>query len=128
MEIGSIFLHLGFNFKFTMKAIKTFAAIALISGSVFSGLTSFTASSADNSSAERMKGNIEFKIVNNSGADWKYCANGGHNTISKGTTKTMSYSEGTELKYIDKGNCGGSWLKVSSSMNGKTYKLSELMN
>lgn len=112
-----------------MKAIKTFAAAALISAGVFSGLTSFTAVSSGKTPAESKKANIEFKIVNNNGEDWKYCANGGHNTISKSTTKTMSYSEGTELKYVDKGgNCGGVWLKVTSSMSGKTYKLSELMN
>ncbi len=111
-----------------MKTIKKLAAIALISAGVFSGLTSFTSVSSDNTSVEKMKGNIEFKIVNDSDADWKYCANGGHNTISKGTTKSMSFSDGTDLKYVSNGNCGGSWLKVNSSMSGKTYKLSQLMN
>jgi hypothetical protein len=75
--------------------------------------------------AELKKGNIEFKITNDLGSEFKYCVNGGHNYISSGSVKSFSYPDGQEFKYIDGGNCGKTWFKASSSMHGKSYKLSE---
>lgn len=95
-----------------------------MSTGIVMGLASFT--TVNRTSIENYKGNISFKIVNDWNADYKFCANGGHNTISKGTTRTMSYSEGTEIKYVENGNCGLTWFKVTSAMDGKTFKLSEL--
>lgn len=108
-----------------MKTLRKITAAAFICGGLFTGLTSFT-SLNERTSSELRKGNIEFRIINDSNADYVYCANGGHNTISKGTTKVMSFSEGTELKHVSSGSCGSTWFKVTSSMGGKTFKLSEL--
>ena len=108
-----------------MKKFKNLAVVLLVASSLFFGLTSFVQPTEKLSNA-LMKGNIEFKIVNDNGNDFKFCANGGHNTISKGTTKTMSYPVGTEIKYVDGGNCGGTWFKVTSEMNGKTFKISQM--
>jgi hypothetical protein len=69
---------------------------------------------------------IDFKIENNTGAEFNYCVNGGHNYINNGSTKSFSYSEGQDFYYIEGGNCGKLWFKVSSSMSGKTYKVTDL--
>lgn len=76
--------------------------------------------------SEIKKGNIEFKITNDLGSEFKYCVNGGHNYISSGSVKSFSYPDGQEFKYIEGSNCGKTWFKVTSGMHGKSYKLSEL--
>lgn len=83
--------------------------------------TSLTANTA-----REALGNIDFKIENNTGAEFKYCVNGGHNYINKGATKSFSYSVGQEFKYIDGSNCGKTWFKVESGMAGKTFKVTDL--
>lgn len=77
-------------------------------------------------SPNKSMGNIDFKVENNTGAEFKYCVNGGHNYILKGATKSFSYSVGQEFKYIDGSNCGKTWFKVRSDMAGKTFKVSDL--
>ncbi len=76
--------------------------------------------------AKNSLSNIDFKIENNTGAEFKYCVNGGHNYINKGATKSFSYSVGQEFKYIDGSNCGKTWFKVKSDMAGKTFKVGDL--
>jgi hypothetical protein len=71
------------------------------------------------------RGNIDFKIDNNTGSEFKYCVNGGHNYISAGSTKSFSYSVGQDFNYIDGSSCGKLWFEVTSDMAGKTYKLSD---
>jgi hypothetical protein len=108
-----------------MKNIKRLALVSFLVSGFFFGLTSFSNISKNNEIVLK-KGNIDFKIVNDNGNDFKYCANGGHNTISKGTTKSMSFPAGTEIKYVDGSNCGHTWFKVTSEMNGKTFKISQM--
>lgn len=79
-----------------------------------------------NSTANEVLGNIEFRIENNTGAEFKYCVNGGHNYINKGATKVFSYAVGQEFKYIDGSNCGKTWFKVESGFAGKTFKVTDL--
>jgi hypothetical protein len=111
--------------RLAMKNLKRITISALLSTVVFIGLTSFQSKHVKLESIA-FKSNIEFKIENDFGKDFQYCANGGHNTISKSTTKTMSYPVGTEIKYIDGGNCANTWFKVTSEMNGKTFKISQM--
>ncbi|HYG51834.1 MAG TPA: hypothetical protein VD905_13075 [Flavobacteriales bacterium] len=73
-----------------------------------------------------VSGNIDFKIENNTGAEFNYCVNGGHNYISNGSTKSFSYSVGQDFYYIENSNCGKQWFEVSSDMQGKTYKVTDL--
>lgn len=73
-----------------------------------------------------VRGNIDFKIENNTGAEFKYCVNGGHNYINAGSTKSFSYSVGQDFYYIEGSNCGKQWFEVSSDMAGKTYKVTDL--
>ena len=101
--------------------ISAFATLVFV-GAL--GIQSFTSSEA--ASSAKVLSNIEFKVINDSSSEYKYCVNGGHNYISAGASKGFSYSEGTELKKLDGSNCGGLWFKVTSSMHGKSYKLSEL--
>jgi hypothetical protein len=108
-----------------VKNIKKIALVSFLVSGFFFGLTSFSNPSKSNEIVAE-KSNIEFKIINDNGNDFKYCANGGHNTISKGTTKSMSFPVGTEIKYVDGGNCGNTWFKVTSEMNGKTFKISQM--
>lgn len=114
-----------------MKLLKVLAAICLTAG-FFLSVTSFNASHDHNRYAKSLvkkheSGNVEFKITNNTSAEFKYCVNGGHNYISSGSTKSFSYSSGQEFYYIEGSSCGKQWFEVSSDMNGKDYKLTDLL-
>lgn len=108
-----------------MKNFKRLTLVTMLASGFIFGLTSFVNVQKTNSIEVKM-GNIEFKIINDNGNDFKYCVNGGHNTMSKGTTKSMSYPVGTDIKYVDNGNCASTWFKVTSEMNGKTFKISQM--
>lgn len=105
------------------KLIKISAFVTLIFAGAL-GIQSFTSTPV--ASSEKVLGNIEFKVINDTSSEYKYCVNGGHNYISAGASKGFSYSEGTEVKYLDGSNCGSVWFKVTSSMHGKSFKVTEL--
>lgn len=105
-----------------MKRLIKITAFALVLGAGAFTIQSFTIST---SKVEKIN-NVEFKVINDTGSEYKYCVNGGHNYISAGASKGFSYSEGTEIKHIDGSNCGNTWFKVTSSMHGKSFKISEL--
>jgi hypothetical protein len=100
--------------------ISAFATLAFVGAF---GIQSFTST---RTTSENVLGNIEFKVINDTSSEYKYCVNGGHNYISAGASKGFSYSEGTEIKHLDGSNCGALWFKVTGSMHGKSIKLSEL--
>jgi hypothetical protein len=106
--------------------MKNLFAIAAISAGIILGTSSFT-SRTSKVSSETVMGNVDFKITNNTSAEFKYCVNGGHNYISSGSTKAFSYSAGQDFYLIDGSNCGKQWFEVSSDMNGKEYKLTDLL-
>lgn len=99
---------------------------SFVAGALVIGLASFTNSASKAHDSHLSKGNIEFKITNNLGSEFKYCVNGGHNYISSGSTKSFSYGVGQDFYYIEGSNCGKQWFEVTSAMHGKEYKLSEL--
>lgn len=107
--------------------MKKLLLISFASIGLLFGIASFTTS---NKTAKKTEiaptSNIDFKITNDSGSEFKYCVNGGHNYISKGSTKSFSYSVGQDFYYIEGSNCGKQWFEVTSAMSGKSYKLSEL--
>lgn len=105
-----------------MKKLIKITAFAVVLAAGALTVQSFTSSSTK---VEKLS-NVEFKVINDTGAEYKYCVNGGHNYISAGASKGFSYSEGTEIKHIDGSNCGKTWFKVTSSMHGKSFKISEL--
>ncbi|AEA43302.1 hypothetical protein [Fluviicola taffensis] len=105
------------------KLIKISAFATFLFVGAF-GIQSFTSSSA--SSSEKVLSNIQFKVINDTSSEYKYCVNGGHNYISAGASKGFSYTEGTEVKHLEGDNCGSAWFKVTSDMHGKSFKLSEL--
>ena len=107
-----------------MKKLIKISAFATLAFVGVLGIQSFT--SINSVTSEGVLGNVEFKVINDSSSEYKYCVNGGHNYISAGASKGFSYSEGTEIKRLDGSNCGGVWFKVTSSMHGKSFKLSEL--
>lgn len=114
-----------------MKLFKAVTAICLTAGFFFS-ITSFNASTVGYTSGSGLTnnlelGNVEFKITNNTSSEFKYCVNGGHNYISSGSTKSFSYSNGQDFYYIEGSSCGKAWFEVSNDMNGKDYKLTELL-
>jgi hypothetical protein len=86
--------------------------------------SSFTKPGHPSSNTEK----VDFMITNNTNTEFKYCVNGGHNTISSGVSRSFSYSPGQEINLIDGSSCGKPWLEVTSDMNGKKYKLTELLN
>lgn len=102
------------------------ASILLGMGLVL-GMSSFNAPDVKDKSVYHLSGNVEFKITNNTGSEFKYCVNGGHNYISNGSTKSFSYSAGQDFYFIEGSNCGKQWFEVTSDMNGKEYKLTDLL-
>ena len=107
-----------------MKKIifTTIGFTALLTVAVFT--SSFTTAKT---STETIKmGTVDFKIENNTGKEFKYCVNGGHNYINSGSTKSFSYSVGQDFYHIEGSNCGKQWFEVKSDMHGKTYKVTDL--
>ncbi len=111
-----------------MKKLWTLVLPLAVAGMLTVTLSSFrTAEKSSDMTFVIKTNNIDFKIENNTDSEFKYCVNGGHNYISKGSTKSFSYSSGQEFFYIDGSNCGKLWMEVSSDMNGKSYKLTDLI-
>ena len=106
--------------------MKKLLSIGLVAAGIILGTSSFTVPSNKLNSSETSMGNVEFKITNNTSAEFKYCVNGGHNYISSGSTKSFSYSAGQDFYYVEGSNCGKLWFEVTSDMNGKEYKLTDL--
>jgi hypothetical protein len=69
---------------------------------------------------------VEFCIINDIDTDFPYFL-GGESQISRGTTRTFNYPEGTEIYRTTKGDKGKLWLVVTADMHKKTYKLSEII-
>lgn len=107
-----------------MRAVISSALLGMI---LVFGMSSYSTPIAKNQLVDHSMGNIEFKITNNTVSEFKYCVNGGHNYISSGSTKSFSYSSGQDFYYIDGSSCGKQWFEVTSDMNGKDYKLTELL-
>ena len=105
------------------RFMKIFAFAAVLFAGAFVS-QSFTTVAVEKK-VEKLS-NIEFKVINDTGAEYKYCVNGGHNYIPANGSVGFSYSEGTEIKHLDGSNCGKTWFKVTSSMHGKSFKISEL--
>lgn len=108
-----------------MKKIILSAIFATFLLSVVFVSSSFT-TKVKTSTASVSSSEIEFTVENNTGSEFDYCVNGGHNYINSGSSKSFSYSEGQEFYYIDNSNCGDLWFKVTSDMAGKTYKVTDL--
>lgn len=106
--------------------MKKILLISFVAAGLVLGTSSFTNRSNHVPSAESKMGNVEFKITNNTSAEFKYCVNGGHNYISSGSTKSFSYSSGQDFYYVEGSSCGKLWFEVTSDMNGKEYKLTDL--
>lgn len=105
-----------------------FLPIVCLSAALLIGASSFkSVVNTSNTTTVNVAGNVEFKITNNTGSEFKYCVNGGHNYISSGSTKSFSYSVGQDFYYIDGSSCGKQWFEVTSDMQGKDYKLSDLL-
>ncbi len=101
-------------------------SIICLSVAIACSLGSFTTKQEPNNIYKVKSGNVEFKITNNTSSEFKYCVNGGHNYISSGSTKSFSYSAGQDFYFIEGSSCGKQWFEVTSDMNGKTYKLTDL--
>jgi hypothetical protein len=110
-----------------MNKLFKIVPILGIAASLTLGLSSYNVPAVKTEVNDHQLGNIEFKITNNTGSEFKYCVNGGHNYISNGSTKSFSYSAGQDFYYIDGSNCGKQWFEVTSDMNGKDYKLTDLL-
>lgn len=102
--------------------LSSLAVAALCSAVIFT--SSFTP--ANTVKIENVYSNIDFKVVNNTGGEFKYCVNGGHNYINSGSTKSFSYAVGQTFYYVEGSNCGKQWFKVTSDMQGKTFKVTDL--
>lgn len=96
---------------------------ALVFGILTLGLVSFTIYEVY--AHKTSGGYVEFKITNNTSSEFKYCVNGGHNYISSGSTKSFSYADGQTFYYVEGSNCGSLWFKVTTSMNGHEYKVTD---
>ncbi|MBI3510614.1 MAG: hypothetical protein HY064_08115 [Bacteroidetes bacterium] len=102
------------------KIIFSAIGFATLTAAVLIG-SSFTANKKTNVSGE-----IEFRVTNNTGSEFEYCVNGGHNDIDNGSTKIFDYEPGQEFYLVENDNCGHLWFKVTDDMAGKTYNVTDL--
>lgn len=104
---------------------KTLLLLALVAGLATTGITV----SAWKPAAEKVevKGSISFSIYNDTSSDFPFYLRGGKNYINRSVTNRYNEDAGAEFYYYDNGK-GKLWFKVTSDMNGKDYKLSQLID
>ena len=113
------------NLNVMKKMHQLILALVLFTGTlVFSSSTILHKNSMK---SVKVKSEVSFTIYNNTDNDFAYYYNGGENYINHSVTKSFSLDEGDELYYYDNGK-GNLWLKITSDMNGKDYKLTDLTN
>ncbi|MCX7743327.1 MAG: hypothetical protein N2167_02055 [Flavobacteriales bacterium] len=98
-------------------------AISLISISTF---TSFSHDSVNKCTL--VVQDIQFKVINDTQADFSYAVNGVHKTIPKGQSVGFSYPENTVIHKWNNGQPGAVWFTVKAAMHGHSYQLSALLN
>lgn len=102
--------------------------ILVIAASLFSigTLTSFTLNEANNYSSVMQ--DIQFKVINDTQADFSYAVNGEQKIIPQGQSVGFSYPENTVIHKWTNGQVGAVWFTVKAEMHGHSYQLSALLN
>jgi hypothetical protein len=71
---------------------------------------------------------IQFKVINDTQADFSYAVNGEQKIIPKGQSIGFSYPENTVIHKWTNGQVGAVWFTVKAEMHGHSYQLSALLN
>ncbi|MBE2247214.1 MAG: hypothetical protein IAE67_08145 [Candidatus Competibacteraceae bacterium] len=71
---------------------------------------------------------IQFKVINDTNAEFIYFVNDEKNVIQKGQSVGFSYAENTVVYHWVNGQKGNAWFTVSADMHGKSFQLSSLLS
>lgn len=97
------------------------ATMMLFAGSVFAN------SSVAEVPTEKAKvADVNFKLSNDTGAQFVYWVNGKSEKIKDGQTVSVSLPTGTQVYHDEGGAQGSLWFEVTDSMNGKKFNVSDL--
>lgn len=70
---------------------------------------------------------VQFKVINDTGAAYDYYVNGQHLTIQNNQSVGFSYPAGTVVYKWTNNAQGAAWFTIDSDYQGKSIKLSELL-
>lgn len=105
--------------------MKKSAFILIASIAFFS--FSFIIPSSINSNDEIVVSDVQFKVINDTGAAFDYFANNQHLSIPANQVAGFSYPEGTVIYKWTNGAQGDAWFTVSTTMHGQSFQLSQLL-
>ncbi len=109
-----------------MKNRLTFILVVAITLTSLVTLSSFTTNSVNTCSSVIQ--DIQFKVINDTQADFSYAVNGEQKIIPKGQSVGFSYPENTVIHKWTNGQVGAVWFTVKAEMHGHSYQLSALLN
>jgi hypothetical protein len=109
-----------------MKNRLIFILVFAVSIVSIGTLSSFSTDSGYNSIVVAQ--DIQFKVINDTQADFSYAVNGVQKTIPKGQSVGFSYPENTVIYKWTNGQQGAAWFTVKADMHGRSYQLSALLS
>jgi len=107
---------------------KIILSVMLLSATAMMSFTTANTTTTSNSEL-KVTGKIQVKIKNDTGADHKVITSSGGSTSvpdQSGAT-TVTVEVGDDIFLYDGGKKGAKLMSVTSDMDGKTFKLSDLM-
>ncbi len=108
-----------------MKNRLFFIVVFAVSMLSFATLSSF---STDSNKSILVAQDIQFKVINDTQADFSYGVGGVEKIIPKGQSVGFSYAENTVIYKWTNGQQGAVWFTVKADMHGKSFQLSALLN
>lgn len=88
---------------------------------------SFSFNSAKVTSEYSVNNDIQFKVINDTGAPFDYYVNSQHLTIAASRSEGFSYAENTVVYKWTNGAQGDAWFTVKPEMQGHSFQLSQLL-
>ena len=70
---------------------------------------------------------IQFKVINDTQAEFSYAIGGIQKTIAPGQSVGFSYAENTVIHRWTNGQPGAIWFTVKAEMHGNSFQLSSLL-
>ncbi|HRP51942.1 MAG TPA: hypothetical protein PLI97_00335 [Fluviicola sp.] len=108
-----------------MKNLIRVVAITVLTITAVASLQSFT--TVNQAQTELSKdGPVQFKFINDTDKEIKFCVNGSQSFIKVGESMGMTYVAGTKVKHSNGTACGSDWFTITQDFHGKSIKISEL--
>lgn len=109
-----------------MKNRLIFILVFAVSAVSIGTLSSFSTDFGNNSISVTQ--DIQFKVINDTQADFSYAVGGVQKTIPQGQSVGFSYAENTVIYMWTNGQQGDVWFTVKAEMHGQSYQLTALLN